>query len=107
MELVFNDKGYDRLEVDPTYTHGLPEAVVASYRSRLQLLRATRDEGDLAAMRSLYFRPFSVRGRRLNVIRLTHEYLLVLEVQRRQDDVCLQIMDVRKDNVASKRSARS
>jgi toxin HigB-1 len=97
MELSFIDKDYDRLEVDVGYSHGLPAAVVGLYRSRLQLLRAARDEHDLASMRCLAFRPLNARSRRHHSIRLNNQYCLIVELQRRRGDAFLQIEEVRVD----------
>ncbi len=106
MELVFNDEGYDRLEVDPAYTHGFPQAAVISYRSRLQLLRAARNENDLKAMKSLMFRTFPMKGRRTHAIRLTDQHFLVFEMQTRHSEARLEIMEIQTANVASRRSTR-
>jgi toxin HigB-1 len=97
MELAFDDKAYDRLEVDAAYSHGLPAAVVALYRSRLQLLRAARDERDLTAIRCLRFRPLLARSRRQHSVRLNNQYCLIVELQRRPNGVALQIVEVRID----------
>jgi proteic killer suppression protein len=95
MELIFEDKAYDRLEVDATYSHGFPAAVVGQYRSRIQLLRAARDERDLAAMRCLAFRPRRVRSRRQHSIRLNNQYCLIVELRRRPGETVLSIVEVR------------
>lgn len=81
MELTFEDKAYDRLEVDASYSRGFPAAVVTLYRSRLQLLRAAHDHRDLTAMRCLYFHSLPGRSRRQHAIRLNDEYSLIVELQ--------------------------
>jgi proteic killer suppression protein len=101
MELIFNDDGYDRLEVDASYSHGLPTAVVSLYRSRLQLLRAARDEHDLASMRCLALRPLNAPSRRHHSIRLNNQYCLIVELKKRPGDTFLQIVEVRIDETES------
>jgi plasmid maintenance system killer protein len=99
MELVFEDKAYDRLEVDAGYSHGFPAAVVVLYRSRLQLLRAARDQRDLTAMRCLYFRPLPPRSRRQHSIYLDRQHRLVVELKRHSDDVVAKLVVVRIDQI--------
>jgi plasmid maintenance system killer protein len=98
MELIFEDNAYDRLEVDASYSHGFPAAVVGLYRSRLQILRAARDERDLAAMRCLVFRPRQPRSRRQHSIRLNNHYCLIVKLRRRPGEVVLDIVEVRVDD---------
>jgi len=98
MELIFEDKAYGRLEVDASYSHGFPAAVVGLYRSRLQILRAARDERDLAAMRCLVFRPHQARSRRQHSIRLNNQYCLIVQLQRRPGETVLGIVEVRIDD---------
>jgi toxin HigB-1 len=95
MEVTFSDPAYDRLETDRSYTHNLPSSVVSAYRMRLQLLRAARDENDLAAMRCLCLRPLQARSQRRRTIQLDSEYRLVLEVLRRSGEVVVRIVEVR------------
>lgn len=93
MELSFDDTDYDRLEVDPAYTHGLPASVVALYRSRLQILRAARDESDLQAMQCLRFHPLETAFDSKYSIHLGEQHCLIVELQAHSRD--LQILEVR------------
>lgn len=97
MELLFEEEAYDRLEVDAGYSHGFPVAVVALYRSRLQLLRAVHHRRDLAAMRCLDFRPLRHHSRRQHSIRLDNAHELLVEVHLRSDDTVAQIVVLRID----------
>lgn len=97
MELVFEDKAYDRLEVDADFSHGFSAPVVALYRSRLQLLRATHAEYDLTAMQCLCFRPLPPRSRRQHSIRLNSQFRLIVELRKRSDGEAAQIVVVRID----------
>jgi plasmid maintenance system killer protein len=95
MELVFNEKAYDRLEVDASYTHGFSQIVVGLYRSRLQLLRAAQDEQDLKALKSLSFLPLPQRSPPQHAIRLDDVHTLVVELQQLPSRVALNIVEVR------------
>lgn len=96
MELIFGDKDYERLEADPSFTHGFSAPVVTLYRSRLQLLRAAHAERDLTAMRCLCYQPsLSTRSRRRHSIRLNSSHSLIIELRRRPDDQIARIVIVR------------
>jgi plasmid maintenance system killer protein len=97
MELLFEDKAYDRLEVDGDYSHGFASPVVDLYRSRLQLLRAAHAERDLTAMRCLCFKPLRARSSRQHSIQLNAQYHLIIELQKGTDGQLAQIVVVRID----------
>lgn len=95
MELSFADTDYDRLEVDPQYSHGLPASVVALYRSRLQLLRAARDASDIEALKCLRFRPLETRSNSRHSVHLDDKHCLVVELQEQSPAAALLIVEVR------------
>lgn len=93
MELLFDDRDYDRLEVDSAYTRGLSASVVTLYRSRLQLLRAARDDGDLQAMRCLRFQRLETSSKFHHSIHLDEQHCLVVELH--PHSTALRIVEVR------------
>ena len=97
MELVFDDKALDRLEVDASFSHGLAHSVVVLYRGRLQLLRAAQDERDLKAMTCLRFQPIPSRSRRQHSIRIDDKHSLIVEVQHLSSGNSLTIVELRID----------
>ena len=99
MELIFEDKTYDRLEVDPSFSHDFAAPLVASYRSRIQLLRAAHAELDLTAMRCLSFQPLLPRSRRQHSIHLDSHYRLIVELRRQPDGRVARIVIVRIDEI--------
>lgn len=52
----------DRLETDPDFDAGLHPETVTMYRRRMQQLRASLNERDLAQTRALDMRPFPKMG---------------------------------------------
>ena len=52
----------DRLETDPDFDAGLPLETVTMYRRRMQQLRASLNERDVAQARALDMRPFPELG---------------------------------------------
>lgn len=95
MELSFADTDYDRLEVDPTYTHGLPASVVTLYRSRLQLLRAARDASDLRALKCLRFHPLETHSDSRHSVRLDDQHCLIVELHEQSPAAALLIVELR------------
>lgn len=96
MEVHFNDP-YDRLEIDSSFDTGLPTEVVSRYRNRLQLIRAARDERDLAAMRCLQLTPLSANPGDEFSIRLADGYCLVIAIRKRAESCRASIVDIRTD----------
>jgi toxin HigB-1 len=97
MELLFDDREYDRLEVDPAYTRGLPASVVGLYRSRLHLLRAARDESDLQAMRCLRFQALETSSKSQHSIHLDEQHCLVVELRPHPTALCIvEVRTIRK-----------
>ena len=77
MDVTFGDADLDRLETDACFAMGLPEAVVKSYRKRLQQIRAAADERDLRNLKSL--RVEKLKGKRAGQysMRLNDRYRLM------------------------------
>lgn len=97
MELVYNDAALDRLEVDSSFSHGLSNTVVASYRGRIQLLRAALDERDLKAMTCLRYRSLPSRSRQHHSIRIDDKHRLIVEVLHLSGKALLKILELQTD----------
>jgi plasmid maintenance system killer protein len=96
MELSFAHTDYDRLEVDPTYTHGLPGSLVALYRGRLQLLRAAQHTKDLRTLKCLRFHPLEADAGSRHSVHLDDQHCLVVELREQSSAPVLLIVEVRK-----------
>ena len=94
MEVAFGDEDLDRLEVDPEYSMGLPEAVVKAYRKRLQLIRAALDERDFRGLKSLHYEKLrgDLDGHRS--MRLNDQYRLILEICETETEKIVRILAV-------------
>jgi proteic killer suppression protein len=81
MDVVFDDDRLDRLEVDPSYTMNLGNAIVKAYRRRMQYIRAAADERDFYALKSLHFE--WLRGERQGQysMRLNDQFRLIVELE--------------------------
>jgi plasmid maintenance system killer protein len=100
MEVQFNDARYDRLEIDPNYTFGLPVSVVTHYRMSLQLLRAAVDEKDLRALHQLNLTPVADVSPSCNSVSLGDGYEILLNLYTGTANRHIQIIKIRNSNPA-------
>jgi toxin HigB-1 len=80
MEVEFARDDLVRLEVDPSFTAGLPPDVVKAYRKRMQMIRAALDERDFYALKSLHFEKLSGNRAGDRSMRLNGQYRLILQL---------------------------
>lgn len=83
MEVTFDDPDLDRMEIDANETCGLSEGVVRSFRKKMQVIRAVKNENDLRAMGSLHFEVLKGKRAHQASIRLNNKYRLILEIEER------------------------
>ena len=94
MDVKFRNRKLDRLETDPSFTMGLPDAVVRRYRQRLRFIRAARDERDFRAYRSLHFERLKGDRRGCHSMRLNDQFRLIVVVTGRHPDKYVRIEGV-------------
>lgn len=81
MEVKFDDDDLDRLETDAQFTAGHSQEVVRAFRKKMQQIRASRDERDLLAVRSLNFEKLKGNRAGQHSIRLNLQWRLILEIR--------------------------
>ena len=81
MDVEFDDDDLDRLETDANFTAGFSQDIVRSYRKKMQQIRASRDERDLMALKSLHFEKLKGNREGQHSIRLNLQWRLVLEIR--------------------------
>jgi len=81
MQVEFDDADLDRLETDAQFTAGHSQEVVRAYRKRMQQIRASRDERDFLAVRSLNFEKLKGNREGQHSIRLNLQWRLILEIR--------------------------
>ena len=81
MEVQFRTKALQRLETDPDYSGGYPEAVVTSYRKRIWVIRAAPDERVFYEMKSLHFEKLKGNRSHQYSMRLNDQWRLILEFE--------------------------
>lgn len=94
MEVDFLDADCDRLEVDPTFSAGLPGVIVSAYRKKMQFLRGAHDERDLYASRGLNFEALQGSRSHQHSIRLNRQWRLILEMRGKGDDKVVYIAGI-------------
>jgi proteic killer suppression protein len=80
MEVRHSDTSLDRLEIDPDYTGGFSQAIVRSFRLRMQMIRAASDERDFYALKSLHFEKLKGDRAHQHSMRLNRQWRLILEI---------------------------
>lgn len=102
MEVYFEDDSYDRLYVDRGYSAGFSPQIVSLYRRRVQILRAARDENDLAAMQCLnVVRTGANPGHRLS-IRLDDQHRLLVELRSKSDQTAVWVLGIERAQPATR-----
>lgn len=81
MEVEFDDADLDRLETDPHFSGRFSQEVVRAYRKKMQQIRASRDERDFMALKSLHFEKLKGKREGQYSIRLNLQWRLVLEIR--------------------------
>ena len=80
MEVEFANDELDRLANDPSATRGGWQAIIGTYRKRIQFIKAAPDERDFYAMKSLHFEKLKGNRSHQRSMRLNDQWRLVLEV---------------------------
>ncbi len=94
MEVVFASNDLDRLETDPAFSAGFPDAVVKMYRKRLQTIRDAPDERDFYAMRSWHYEKLQGKRQHQRSMRLNAQWRLVLEIEDGPDGKRVRIVAI-------------
>jgi len=94
MRIRFASRDLERLDADANFTAGLPHAVVAAFRKRMQLIRAATDERDLYQLKSLHFEHLKGRRKGQCSLRLNDQWRLVVTIQRYEEGKVVVIEEV-------------
>ncbi len=94
MIIEFQNEDCDRLEIDPSFTKGLPPGVVKAYRMRIQAIRAAIDERTFYAMKSWHYKSLQGKRNHQKSIRLNDQYRLIVELEDRNNGKCVVVIGV-------------
>jgi proteic killer suppression protein len=94
MEVRFRDKDLDRLEVDPKFEGGYPQALVKAFRKRMQVIRAAEDERAFYALKSLHFEKLVGDRYEQHSMRLNDQWRLILELVGTNTDKVVVVVSI-------------
>ena len=94
MNIRFADPDLDRLETDPRFTGGFSQAIVKSYRKKLQIIRAAIDERDIRQMRSLHFEQLKGDRKGQSSIRLNDQFRLVIAFEQDESGRTVVVIEI-------------
>jgi proteic killer suppression protein len=81
MEVRFQNADLDRMETDPRFDGGYPQAVVRAFRKRLQTIRAAPDERLFYQLKSLHFEKLKGDRSHEHSMRLNDQWRLILRFE--------------------------
>jgi toxin HigB-1 len=81
MEIRFQDTSLARLETDPRFDGGFPQAVVKAFRKRIQAIRAAPDERLFYQLKSLHFEKLKGDRSEDHSMRLNDQWRLTLRFE--------------------------
>ena len=81
MEIRFADDDLDKLETDPRFAAGLPDAVVTSYRRAINYIRQAVDERDIRKRKSFHFEKLQGDREGQYSLRLNLQWRLVVQLE--------------------------
>jgi toxin HigB-1 len=81
MEVEFDDKDLERLEIDAHFTAGFSQEIVRAFRKKMQQIRAFRDERDFIVLKSLHYEKLKGNREGQHSIRLNLQWRLVMEIR--------------------------
>jgi len=94
MEVTFADDDYEKLEFEAAFTGGWSASIVASFRRKMQLIRAAVDERDFYAMKSLHYEKLAGNRQHQHSMRLNEQYRLVVEVPKSSEQKSVRIIAI-------------
>jgi proteic killer suppression protein len=82
MNVRYEDRRLERLEIDEKNTGGFGSNVVKAFRRQMNFIRNAVDERDFYAMKSLHFERLSGKRAGEHSIRLNDQFRLVFRIER-------------------------
>ena len=94
MRFRFSDTKLRRLYEDPDYTGPFSRELVETFRKRVQLIKAAKDERDLRAFKSLRYEKLKGKRRHQRSMRLDSQWRLILELAEDDDGRLVVIVSI-------------
>jgi proteic killer suppression protein len=80
-EVTFQDESLERIEREAGYRGEYSQGVYKAFRRRMQLIRASKDERDFYALKSLRFEKLKGQRSHQYSMRLNDQWRLILEIE--------------------------
>lgn len=81
MEVRFEDKALARMDVDQDFNGGHDPAIARGFRKLIRFIRASRDERDFYAMRSLHYEKLTRELAGRHSMRINKQWRLILRIE--------------------------
>jgi toxin HigB-1 len=94
VDIEFQNNDLEKLEADASYDGGYERGVVKAFRKRIQLIRASLDERDFYAMKSLHFE--KLKGKRSDQysMRLNIQWRLIIKLKKEESGKIVVVIDI-------------
>lgn len=94
MDVEFANDDLSRLETDPRFTGGWPQAVVRGYRKAMQAIRAAVYEADLYALRGLRFHKLKGDRSHQHAMSINKQWRLIVEIEEQQKERKIKVIGI-------------
>ena len=82
MNVEFEDKNLDRLEIDTGFDGGWPQAIVRAFRKRMNMIRQAPDERVFRNSRSVHYEKLEGDRKGQHSMRLNDQYRLLIRIKQ-------------------------
>ena len=96
MEVRFEDKTLAEMDADHSFTGGHDQAIARGFRKLIRFIRASRDERDFYAMKSLHYEKLTRELTGRQSMRINKQWRLILRIDKSDGGklvVAVSIMD--------------
>lgn len=94
MNVEFDDRSLDDLEVNPKARTRYSDAVVRGFRKAMQAIRAASDERDLYQLRGLRFEKLQGKRQHQHSLRINDQWRLIVEVRGTGRDKRIGVVEI-------------
>lgn len=94
MQVRDANKTLQRIEEEINFKGGFADAVVRTFRMRMQLIRSAANELDFYALKSLHYEKLKGNRSHQRSMRLNRQFRLILELERLKDGTTIVVIGI-------------